>query len=107
MGVKFIEPKQQQSIEDVVQLCYVLPRDNLNLLPVNVNILLLQRLSHLYGDDYEFKWAYCRYFWESHAELPRLHISTLEEIVLQARNIASFATSKPIHILNTSSRNNA
>jgi 5'-3' exoribonuclease 2 len=107
MGVKFIEPKQQQSIEDIVQLCYVLPRDNLNLLPVNVNILLIQRLSHLYGDDYEFKWAYCRYFWESHAELPRLHISTLEDIVLQARNIASFATSKPIHILNTSSRNNA
>jgi 5'-3' exonuclease len=107
MGVKFIEPKQQQSIEDIVQLCYVLPRDNLNLLPVNVNILLIQRLSHLYGDDYEFKWAYCRYFWESHAELPRLHISTLEDIVLQARNIASFATSKPIHILNTNSRNNA
>jgi 5'-3' exonuclease len=95
---QFITPKPQQSIEDVVQLCYVLPRENLNLLPMNVNILLLQRLSHLYGDDYEFKWAYCKYFWESHADLPRLTISTLEEIVHQANTMKTFATSRPIDI---------
>jgi 5'-3' exonuclease len=98
ISIQFITPKPQQSIEDVVQLCYVLPRENLNLLPMNVNILLLQRLSHLYGDDYEFKWAYCKYFWESHADLPRLTISTLEEIVHQANTITSFATSRPIDI---------
>jgi len=98
MSSQFIVPKQQQTIQDIVQLCYVLPRENLNLLPMNVNILLLQNLSHLYGDDYEFKWAYCRYFWESHADLPRLSISTLEDIVGQATTITSFATSKPINI---------
>lgn len=98
MSSQFIVPKQQQTIQDIVQLCYVLPRDNLNLLPMNVNILLLQNLSHLYGDDYEFKWAYCRYFWESHADLPRLSISTLEDIVRQADKITSFATSQPISI---------
>ena len=54
MSIQFIVPKQQQSIEDIVQLCYVLPRENLNLLPMNVNILLIQKLSHLYGDDYEY-----------------------------------------------------
>jgi 5'-3' exonuclease len=62
MSLQFIVPKPQQSIEDIVQLCYVLPKENLNLLPMNVNVLLIQKLSHLYGDDYEFKWAYCRYF---------------------------------------------
>lgn len=98
MSLQFIVPKPQQSIEDIVQLCYVLPKENLNLLPMNVNVLLLQKLSHLYGDDYEFKWAYCRYFWESHADLPRLSISTLEDIVRQANTITSFATSKPIDI---------
>lgn len=98
ISIQFITPKPQQSIEDVVQLCYVLPRENLNLLPMNVNILLLQRLSHLYGDDYEFKWAYCKYFWESHADLPRLTISTLEDIVHQANTIKTFATSRPIDI---------
>ena len=58
----------------------------------------MQKLGHLYGDDYEFKWAYCRYFWESHADLPRLHIETLEDIVNKAKNKKTFATSKPIPI---------
>jgi 5'-3' exoribonuclease 2 len=98
MDTQFLKRKQKEPIEDLVQLCYVLPRQNLNLLPVEVNIVLLQRLGHLYGDDYEFKWAYCRYFWESHAELPRLHIETLENIVFEAKNKRTFATSNPIPI---------
>jgi 5'-3' exonuclease len=98
MDTQFLKHKEKQPIEDFVQLCYVLPRQNLNLLPVEVNIVLLQRLGHLYGDDYEFKWAYCRYFWESHAELPRLHIETLENIVFEAKNKRTFATSNPIPI---------
>ena len=101
MDTQFLKRKQKEPIEDLVQLCYVLPRQNLNLLPVEVNIVLLQRLGHLYGDDYEFKWAYCRYFWESHAELPRLHIETLENIVLDAKNKRTFATSNPIPIPKT------
>lgn len=98
MDTQFLKRKEKEPIEDLVQLCYVLPRQNLNLLPVEVNIVLLQRLGHLYGDDYEFKWAYCRYFWESHAELPRLHIETLEEIVFEAKNKRTFAVSNPIPI---------
>ena len=98
MDTQFLKRKEKEPIEDLVQLCYVLPRQNLNLLPVEVNIVLLQRLGHLYGDDYEFKWAYCRYFWESHVELPRLHIETLENIVFEAKNKITFATSNPIPI---------
>lgn len=101
MDTQFLKHKEKDPIEDLVQLCYVLPKQNLNLLPVEVNIVLLQRLGHLYGDDYEFKWAYCRYFWESHAELPRLHIETLENIVLDAKNKRTFATSNPIPIPKT------
>jgi 5'-3' exonuclease len=93
MNTKFLEKKEKQAIEDVVQLCYVLPRANLNLLPFNVNVVLLQRLGHLYGDDYDFKWAYCRYFWESHAELPTLNIEILESIVFEAKNKQTFAVS--------------
>ena len=98
MDTQFLKRKEKQTIEDLVQLCYVLPRNNLNLLPVDVNIVLIQRIGNLYGDDYEFKWAYCRYFWESHADLPRLHIETLEDIVREAKNKNSFAVSKPIPI---------
>ena len=101
MDTQFLKHKEKDPIEDLVQLCYVLPKQNLNLLPVEVNIVLLQRLGHLYGDDYEFKWAYCRYFWESHAELPRLHIETLEDVVFDAKNKRTFATSNPIPIPKT------
>jgi 5'-3' exonuclease len=93
MNTTFLEKKEKQAIEDIVQLCYVLPKANLNLLPFNVNIVLLQRLGHLYGEDYDFKWAYCRYFWESHAELPILNIEMLESIVYEAKNKQTFAVS--------------
>jgi len=93
MNTTFLEKKEKQAIEDVVQLCYVLPKANLNLLPFNVNIVLLQRLSHLYGEDYEFKWAYCRYFWESHADLPSLNIEMLESIVHESKIKQTFAVS--------------
>jgi 5'-3' exonuclease len=98
MDTQFLKPKDKEIIEDLVQLCYVLPRENLNLLPLEVNIVLLQRLGHLYGSDYDFKWAYCRYFWESHADLPRLYIETLEEVVEKAKSRKSFAISRPIDI---------
>jgi 5'-3' exonuclease len=98
IDTQFITPSQHKSIEDLVQLCYVLPKANLNLLPIEVNVVLFQRLEHLYGDDYEFKWAYCKYFWESHADLPRLNIEILESVVNEAKNKVSFATSSPINI---------
>lgn len=98
IDTQFITPTNHKSIEDLVQLCYVLPRANLSLLPIELNVTLFQRLDHLYRDDYEFKWAYCKYFWESHADLPRLSIETLESIVNEAKNKVSFATSKPINI---------
>ena len=93
MNTNFLQKKEKHAIEDIVQLCYVLPKANLNLLPFNVNIILLQRLGHLYGEDYDFKWAYCRYFWESHAELPTLNIEILESIVCEAKNKQTFAVS--------------
>ena len=93
MNTDFLQKKEKHAIEDIVQLCYVLPKANLNLLPFNVNIILLQRLGHLYGEDYDFKWAYCRYFWERHAELPTLNIEMLENIVFEAKNKQTFAVS--------------
>ena len=93
INANFLVPKEKQSIEDIVQLCYVLPKANLNLLPLNVNIVLMQRLAHLYGDNYDFKWAYCRYFWESHADLPTLSIEMLESIVHEAKHKETFAVS--------------
>ena len=66
---------------ELVQLSYVLPKASLNLLPKRVETKLLQQYSHLYKTDYEFKWAYCKYFWECHVEFPTVEIEELEKLV--------------------------
>jgi hypothetical protein len=68
----------------VVQLCYVLPRASHALLPPAAERALMQSaLRSKYTDDGSpnFKWAYCKYFWECHTDLPELNIAEIERIV--------------------------
>jgi hypothetical protein len=39
------------------------------------------RESGWYKSDCEFVWAYCRYFWECHVQLPEIDIDELEKMV--------------------------
>ena len=39
---------------------------------------LLDNYSELYPDKFDFKWAFCRYFWESHPLLPDIPIELLD-----------------------------
>jgi len=68
-------------VSELVQLCYVLPKQSLYLLPEELNNYLLKYHSEWYNTECEFIWAYCRYFWESHVKLPYININELEEIV--------------------------
>jgi 5'-3' exoribonuclease 2 len=68
-------------VRDIVQLCYVLPMASHNLLPPAVAEKLKRSYSHYYCDKLDFKWSYCKYFWEAHTELPHIRISDLEMIV--------------------------
>ena len=77
-----IQPKEP--IRDVVQLCYVLPRASHALLPPSVERALMHsNFGSKYTDDggHNFKWAYCKYFWECHTDLPALDLRELEQIV--------------------------
>jgi 5'-3' exonuclease len=80
----FLSVKPKEPIRDVVQLCYVLPRASHALLPPAAERALMRsKLRSKYTDDGSpnFKWAYCKYFWECHTDLPELDLEELAQIV--------------------------
>jgi len=79
---EFID-KNNSPVSDIVQLCYVLPRNSLHLLPKNIHDKLLSERSDWYGLDYMFQWSFCKYFWEAHAVMPDIDINKLEKLVLE------------------------
>lgn len=79
---ELIENKQPQPVTELVQLCYVLPKQSLQLLPPKLYKNLIEKRNELYKTDCEFMWAYCRYFWESHVLLPHIEIDELENFII-------------------------
>ena len=69
------------AVSELVQLSYVLPGESLGLLPKPIQIALLDAYPECYTDKHEFCWAFCKYFWEAHAHMPKLNIEDLEALV--------------------------
>lgn len=78
---EFIENKVAAPVSELVQLCYVLPKQSLHLLPDKLYKNLIKERSKWYDIDCDFIWAYCRYFWEAHPQLPHIDITELELFV--------------------------
>ena len=66
-----------------LQLSYVLPVSQLDLLPKNICSFLKNNYIELYPENYDFHWAFCRYFWESHPLLPEIPIELLQQWDIQ------------------------
>jgi len=81
----FVTNKPPNPVSEIVQLCYVLPRTSLNLLPEKLYYELIRRYDHWYKGNCDFVWAYCRYFWESHVEMGEIDINELERFIEQYR----------------------
>ncbi len=84
-NTEFVPFKPANPVSEFVQLCYVLPRSNLNLLPPKFVSELLRKYDHWYKGDCDFIWTYCRYFWESHVEMNEIDINELEQFVAENR----------------------
>jgi 5'-3' exonuclease len=78
---EFIATVKENPVTELIQLCYVLPKQSLNLLPNNLYNALIKKHLDWYSSDCTFVWAYCRYFWESHVNLPHIDITELEKFV--------------------------
>jgi len=77
----FIEPNSNTAVDPLVQLSYVLPRNSLYLLPDKLYKELIRLKPEWYRLDYKIVWAYCRYLWEGHVDLPEIDITELTRIV--------------------------
>ena len=69
-----ISSRNMEPLDVNTTLAYVLPRKSLYLLDKPLEKFLLDKWTDYYRDDYTFKWAFCRYFWESHVEFPVIDI---------------------------------
>jgi 5'-3' exonuclease len=78
---EFINENTYKPVSPLVQLCYVLPTQSLGFLPEKLYKELKENYSHWYKNDCEFIWAYSKYFWESHVELPEIEIEELKNVV--------------------------
>ena len=79
-NVEMLERKEKNPVKDWVQLSYVVPKPYLDLLPNELKEKLLKDFGSWYNTDCDIKWAFCRYFWESHVLLPEIDINRLENI---------------------------
>jgi 5'-3' exoribonuclease 2 len=78
---QFVAKKEPKPVNELVQLCYVLPKQSLKFLPESLYNKLLKEHNGWYRTDCDFTWAYCRYFWEAHVNLPHIPIDDLEALV--------------------------
>ena len=77
---EFVEYKQKNPVSSYTQLAYVLPRNSLDLLPFTIRQKLLLEYSEWYKLDFRFKWSFCKYFWESHIDMPHIDMEKLKLI---------------------------
>jgi len=80
---EFVEQVAPKPVTELVQLCYVLPKQSLQFLPDKLYQSLIKSHSDWYRTDCTFVWAYCRYFWEAHVNLPHIDINELEKFVVE------------------------
>ena len=77
----FVPLKDKNPVSPLTQLSYVLPPASMGLIPTELRTKLIKEQPDWYVGNYVFLWAFCKFFWESHVDLPHIDIEVLEKIV--------------------------
>jgi 5'-3' exonuclease len=88
-NTKFVPYCAPNPVSEIVQLCYVLPRASLPLLPKRLYFELIKKYDHWYKSNCDFVWAYCSYFWESHVDMNEIDIDELEKFINENNHLLS------------------
>ncbi len=83
----FVPEKTPNPVSEIVQLCYVLPRSSLHLLPQKLYFELISKHDEWYKGNCDYIWAYCKYFWESHVEMNDINIDELEQFIKERHHL--------------------
>lgn len=74
-------------VSPYTQLAYVLPGQSLHLLPKKVQDYMMTKYKDVYFKEHELEWAFCRYLWEAHLDIPEMDIiemdNDIQEIILK------------------------
>jgi len=89
---ELIEQNDNKPVAPLTQLAYVLPLSSHYLIPEEMRHSIQKECEHYYGDNWEFEWSYCKYFWECHAKMPEIDINKLE--LLEQKQSTGYRGSK-------------
>ena len=80
---EMISNKNMEPLNINTTLAYVLPCNSLYLLDEDFKKYLLENYEEHYYENYEFKWAFCRYYWECHVEFPKIDINKFNNKIVE------------------------